>query len=319
MTQGFYVGLGVGYDRADNIEFAQQGSPNFQEPTSNSALPEITFGYRFPNRIRLEEEVSWTQHDIGNGVGHERLLSVLYNGAYDFKLSSKWDFTIGAGAGYGVADVRALGLAAHGGNDSHKGWMWQAFSGFDYWIRRDMSLNLDYRYRDLSEAHEYFGYPPATQEHIKDLNERVLMLSIRWYPFSAPPPPPEPVAYVAPPPPPAPMMAPPTKTFIVFFDFNKANLTAEAQAVVAEAVKTAKANGFVKVLVTGHTDTVGSDSYNQGLSVRRAESVKDEMVREGLDGSTISIEGKSFHDPLVPTGPGVREPQNRRAVIDLGG
>jgi outer membrane protein OmpA-like peptidoglycan-associated protein len=109
------------------------------------------------------------------------------------------------------------------------------------------------------------------------------------------------------------------KTFIVFFDFDKSNLTAEAQSVVQEAVKTAKTNGFVKVLITGHTDTVGSDSYNQGLSVRRAETVKDEMVHEGMDGSTIAIEGKSFHDPLVPTGPGVREPQNRRAVIDLGG
>jgi len=64
---------------------------------------------------------------------------------------------------------------------------------------------------------------------------------------------------------------------------------------------------------------VGSDSYNQALSIRRADSVKDEMIREGMDGSTISIEGKSFHDPLVQTGPGVREPQNRRAVIDLGG
>jgi OOP family OmpA-OmpF porin len=75
----------------------------------------------------------------------------------------------------------------------------------------------------------------------------------------------------------------------------------------------------VRVLVTGHTDTVVADSYSEGLSVRRAESVKGEMVREGMDGSQVSIEGKSFHDPLVPTGPGVREPQNRRAVIDLGG
>jgi outer membrane protein OmpA-like peptidoglycan-associated protein len=109
------------------------------------------------------------------------------------------------------------------------------------------------------------------------------------------------------------------KTFIVFFDFDKSNLTEKAVEVVQEAVKTAKANGMVRVLVTGHTDTVGSDRYNQALSERRANSVKDEMVREGMDGSTISIEGKSFHDPLVPTGPGVREPQNRRAVIDLGG
>src|SRR5262249_37413928 len=74
-----------------------------------------------------------------------------------------------------------------------------------------------------------------------------------------------------PPPPPPPPMVKPVTTFIVFFDFNKSNLTAEAEAVVADAVKVAKSNGFVKVLVTGHTDTVGSDSYNMGLSVRRAE------------------------------------------------
>ena len=108
------------------------------------------------------------------------------------------------------------------------------------------------------------------------------------------------------------------RTFIVFFDFDKSNLTEAAQAVVAEAVKVAKANGFVRVQIVGHTDTVGSDKYNQKLSERRGEAVKDEMVRQGMDGSTIGVEGKSFHDPLVPTGPGVREPQNRRAVIDLG-
>ena len=108
------------------------------------------------------------------------------------------------------------------------------------------------------------------------------------------------------------------KTFIVFFDFNKSNLTTEAQNVVSEAVKAAKDSGAVRILITGHTDTVGSDSYNQGLSERRAQSVKDEMVREGLAENEIATVGKSFHEPLVATGPGVREPQNRRAVIDLG-
>ena len=108
-------------------------------------------------------------------------------------------------------------------------------------------------------------------------------------------------------------------TYIVFFDFNKSNLTEAAQAVVAEAVKATKvtACGLVKVQITGHTDTVGSDKYNMALSMRRAQATKDEMVREGLDAGSIGIEGKGFHDPLVPTGPGVREPQNRRAVIDL--
>jgi outer membrane protein OmpA-like peptidoglycan-associated protein len=106
--------------------------------------------------------------------------------------------------------------------------------------------------------------------------------------------------------------------FIVFFDFDKSNLTAEALQVVQQAVTTAKQGGNVRITVTGHTDTVGSRAYNQGLSERRAQSVKDEMVREGLSANDIMTVGRNFSDPLVPTGPGVREPQNRRAVIDLG-
>ena len=108
------------------------------------------------------------------------------------------------------------------------------------------------------------------------------------------------------------------RTFIVFFDFDQSNLTAEAQQVVAEAVRTAMTSGMVRVVVTGHTDTVGSQAYNQGLSERRATSVENEMVRLGLNANDIQTVGRSFTDPLVPTGPGVREPQNRRAVIDLG-
>jgi outer membrane protein OmpA-like peptidoglycan-associated protein len=107
------------------------------------------------------------------------------------------------------------------------------------------------------------------------------------------------------------------RTFIVFFDFDQSNLTVEAQQVVAEAVRTAMATGMVRVVVTGHTDTVGSQAYNQALSERRAQSVENEMVRLGLNGNDIQTVGRSFTDPLVPTGPGVREPQNRRAVIDL--
>jgi len=108
------------------------------------------------------------------------------------------------------------------------------------------------------------------------------------------------------------------RTFIVFFDFDRSNLTAEAQQVVQQAVRTAMTSGMVRVVVTGHTDTVGSQAYNQALSERRAQSVKDEMVRQGLQANAIMTVGRNFADPLVQTGPGVREPQNRRAVIDLG-
>jgi outer membrane protein OmpA-like peptidoglycan-associated protein len=108
------------------------------------------------------------------------------------------------------------------------------------------------------------------------------------------------------------------KTFIVFFDFDKSDLTQQAMQVVAEAVRTAKEQGSVHVLVTGHTDTVGSESYNMALSLRRAAAVKAQMVTDGLNESEIETAGKGFSVPLVPTGPGIREPQNRRSVIDLG-
>jgi outer membrane protein OmpA-like peptidoglycan-associated protein len=106
-------------------------------------------------------------------------------------------------------------------------------------------------------------------------------------------------------------------SYIVFFDFNKSSLTAEAARIVAEAATAAKEKGEVRLLVVGHTDTVGSASYNQALSERRADAVRDALVSEGIDGGDIAIEGRGFSEPLVATGPGVREPQNRRAVIDV--
>jgi outer membrane protein OmpA-like peptidoglycan-associated protein len=133
-------------------------------------------------------------------------------------------------------------------------------------------------------------------------------------PYSPPPvvqPPPPPLAQAAPPP-------PPVRMFVVFFDFDKYDLTEQAQTIVQEAVVAARRQP-VRVMITGHTDTVGSRAYNQRLSERRALSVKNAMVRGGIDADEISTVGRNFSDPLVPTGPGIREPQNRRAVIDLGG
>jgi len=134
-------------------------------------------------------------------------------------------------------------------------------------------------------------------------------------PPPAPPPPLAPAIVAEAPPPPAP--PPAVRQFIVFFDFDKSNLTPEAMQVVAAAVMTAKDTGMVRIVVTGHTDTVGSQRYNQALSERRAGAVKTEIVRLGLNAGDIGTVGKSFSEPLVNTGPGVREPQNRRAVIDL--
>jgi outer membrane protein OmpA-like peptidoglycan-associated protein len=72
-----------------------------------------------------------------------------------------------------------------------------------------------------------------------------------------------------------------------------------------------------RIEVNGYTDLSGTASYNQGLSVRRAESVEAELVRDGVTRGEITIRGYGESHPLVPTAKGVREPQNRRVEIIL--
>ena len=121
-----------------------------------------------------------------------------------------------------------------------------------------------------------------------------------------------PAAYVPPP-----VVAPATmpKSYLVFFDFNKSDLTGQAIGIVDQAAKNAGPAKVTKLEVTGHTDTVGSDAYNMRLSRRRAESVAAQLEKDGIPSSEIEIVAKGKRDLLVPTKDGVKEPQNRRVQI----
>jgi OOP family OmpA-OmpF porin len=319
---GWYLGLGAGYDHLNQIHIRNNSTlGNSFVKQNDGALIIANVGYKFDWGLRSEVELGYDWHDTSHPApvisGGESVSTALFNLVYDVPLGDYWSLSLGGGAG--VADVNAYWrctgpVKCLQGADT--AFAWQGIAGISYALADDVDLFADYRYRSVLANHNFASFNGgAHTDHVSELNEHVALVGLRWY-LAQPAPPPPPEAPPAPPPPPPP---PPVKTFIVFFDFDKSNLTAEGQSVVSEAVKTAKQSGFVKVMVTGHTDTVGSDTYNQALSVRRAQTVKEEMVREGMDEASISIEGKSFHDPLVATGPGVREPQNRRAVIDLGG
>jgi iron complex outermembrane receptor protein len=118
-----------------------------------------------------------------------------------------------------------------------------------------------------------------------------------------------------PPPAQAPAPAPVAHSYMVFFDFNKSDLTPDAVKIVGQAAANAGPAKVTKIDVTGHTDTVGSDAYNMRLSKRRAESVAAELEKDGVPASEIAIYAKGKHDLLIPTGDGVKEPQNRRVQI----
>ena len=120
-------------------------------------------------------------------------------------------------------------------------------------------------------------------------------------------------------PPPVQAVAPAPKSYLVFFDFNKSDLTAQAEQIVDQAASNAGPAHVTRLTVTGHTDTVGSDAYNMRLSRRRAESVAARLEKDGIQSSEIEIVAKGKRDLLVPTADGVREPQNRRVQIVYDG
>jgi iron complex outermembrane recepter protein len=108
-------------------------------------------------------------------------------------------------------------------------------------------------------------------------------------------------------------------SYLVFFDFNKSDLTSQAVSIVNQAAANAGPAKVTQLTVTGHTDTVGSDAYNMRLSRRRAESVAAQLEKDGIASSEIEIVAKGKRDLLVPTADGVKEPQNRRVQIVYDG
>jgi outer membrane protein OmpA-like peptidoglycan-associated protein len=105
--------------------------------------------------------------------------------------------------------------------------------------------------------------------------------------------------------------------FVVYFGFDRTNLTDRARQTLDEVVSAVQTMGATALSIVGHADTVGSVAYNQGLSERRARRVADALVQRGLPGNAMTLAGRSENDLAVQTGDNVREPLNRRVTIDL--
>jgi iron complex outermembrane receptor protein len=155
----------------------------------------------------------------------------------------------------------------------------------------------------------FIGYQPA--------QPREFGVTLR-YAFGGENEEPAPTAAFVPPPTVAPTPSVP-KSYLVFFDFDKSDLTPQATEIVDQAAKNAGPAKITQLTVTGHTDTVGSDAYNLRLSRRRAESVATQLEKDGIPSGEIEIVAKGKRDLLVPTADGVREPQNRRVQIVYSG
>jgi outer membrane protein OmpA-like peptidoglycan-associated protein len=107
----------------------------------------------------------------------------------------------------------------------------------------------------------------------------------------------------------------PARSYLVFFDWDKATLTGRARQIIKEAADNSTHVQYTRIEVNGYTDTSGTPQYNMGLSIRRADAVKGELIKDGVPAASIGTQGFGETHLLVPTGAGVREPQNRRVEI----
>jgi outer membrane protein OmpA-like peptidoglycan-associated protein len=106
---------------------------------------------------------------------------------------------------------------------------------------------------------------------------------------------------------------------VLYFDFASAKLSAVARPVIGHAAdairQTVDSGNFSHVKVIGYADTAGSTDGQDRLSLRRANAVRDELVRDGVDPTVIKTEGRGKLEPEVLTGDQVKNPRNRRARI----
>jgi outer membrane protein OmpA-like peptidoglycan-associated protein len=111
------------------------------------------------------------------------------------------------------------------------------------------------------------------------------------------------------------VMAP--KSFQVYFDLNKSDITAEAAKTIAAAAAEAKKSGAKQISLIGHADNSGpkGSPYNMGLSVKRADAVKAALVKQGVDAKVIAVAAKGDTTLQVPTPANTREARNRRVEI----
>jgi len=250
-------------------------------------------GYDFVGpRVELEGVYRSNKATVGagpfNAFGASKDdIGVLANVLYDFNPGGTIVPYIGAGAGVGFVDSDfSLGST---------NFAYQGILGVGWNATSNLRFNLEGR---------YYGTTNPQVAGTTWTNNNAMVLASVQVKFGAAPPPP---------PPPPPVVAPPS--FMVFFDWDRSNLSQQALATIQQAANAFKAKGNARITATGHTDTSGPEAYNMALSLRRANAVKDALVRDGVPAQAISVIGMGEKGLLVPTGDGVREPQNRRVEI----
>ncbi|GAC1489925.1 MAG: OmpA family protein [Acetobacteraceae bacterium] len=332
---GLYIGGAGGANFLQQEHIKSFRTPQVSGPSraridlNTGAVGIGSLGYGFGNGVRIELEGNYRNNEFNSNRvfvfgrplnGREQKYGAMGNVLFDLDIGSRYVFPyIGAGAGYEwvtqrQAATRVFGNSL-GGTDSS--FAYQAIAGVSLPIPPvvGLSLTAEYRYYALTGQREFTvtnaGFSQGSNLRYRTAQDynHSLLIGLR-YAFNVVPP--------APPATPTPVATPvqqDARTYLVFFDWDRADLTDRARQIVAEAAKAASRVQVTRIEVAGHADLTGSDSYNMRLSLRRAQAVAAELVRLGVPRESITTQGFGKRNPLVQTAEGVREPQNRRVEI----
>jgi len=304
----WYGGLEAGANWANPTTLTTNGG------TSINANPDLGYaaggviGYDFVGpRVELEGvfrrntgRLSLPFVGYGNlgGSYAEEQIAAMVNVYYDFMAGNTIVPYVGVGAG-----VSFINSYLGTGSSASTQFAYQGIVGVGWNVNETFRINLDGRYHATTN-------PSSTNPTLGTLSyvnsSWTVMLSTIMK-FGAP-------VKAPPAPPPAPPPAAPA-SFMVFFDFDRSDITPQAATTLQQAAQAYKTKGSARVTATGHTDRAGPDQYNMALSLRRANSVKDALVRNGVPAGSITTIGRGETMPMVQTPDGVREPQNRRVEI----
>jgi outer membrane protein OmpA-like peptidoglycan-associated protein len=327
-VDGLYVGAGVGYNYMQDQKVKSISDLGVVDDTGGAKLKtdggllgSLSVGYGFGNGFRLElqgdyrnlhQRLTGTVDGVslaGSGSVLNQTYGGFVNALYDFDIGMPYLYPyVGVGGGYEETRLSSSGSSLSAGSAAAQGILGVSFPIPDL---PGFSVTAEYRFMATVE-NEKFSSDGADFKVGSQYNHAGL-LGLRYvFGVEEPPPPPAPT--------PAPVVAPapaPARTYLVFFDWDKADLTARAKQIISEAAQNASRVKLTRIEVNGYTDLSGTATYNQKLSVRRADAVAAELVKDGVPMAEIATQGFGETHPLVPTAAGVREPQNRRVEIIL--
>ncbi|WP_435418959.1 OmpA family protein [Parerythrobacter aurantius] len=344
----WYVEVDGGVMIVEDLEFDVNGA-------ANDLTLEAEEGYDFGGLVgydfgpfRLEAEASYREADIDSvtaGVagfparqtlfvapagaypasGEANALSFMVNGLFDFGPDDGLQAFVGGGVGVArtAINARITESGPAGIDDSDSGFAWQILAGVRAPLNDRWDVGVKYRLFNAAGVE-------LVDRAGRDLETRFRshsLLGTLTYNFGEPPapppvvvPPPPPVVVTPPPARPVPPPPPPCNTgpYIVFFEWDKSDITPEGANILNNAVAAYANCGTAAVMLAGHADRSGAATYNVGLSQRRNAAVRQYLAGRGIPDARISTEAFGETKNRVPTADGVRELQNRRVEITYG-